>query len=152
MDIPRATPAVALKVFAVERFHLAVGEAEQVKQAVEDEAPEFGGVGHTVIACLRARPVAGDVDFAEKSGFAGQARFVAVERDDVGRAVAFQEPAIQFVYPPVVYEYDVDGGSIGLELLREKLTETFDVGAQAAVLRAEDLRAHRGPGDSHTPG
>jgi len=145
-------PAVALKVLAVKRFHLAVGKAEQVEQTVEHEAAKFGGVRNAVLACLGAGSVAGDIDFAEKSGFTGQARFVAVERDDVGRVVAFQEPAVQLVYPPVIHEYDVHGVRARLEILREKTAEALDVGAQAAVLRAEDLRAHRGPGDSHTPG
>jgi hypothetical protein len=115
-----------------------VGEAEQVEQTVKGEASEFGSIRHTVLACLGARPVAGNVDFSEKSGLTWQVRFVAAERDDVGRAVAFQEPAIQFVYPSVVHKHDVDGGSARLELLSEKPAEASEVGVQAAVLRTVD--------------
>ena len=117
---------------------MAVGKAEQVEQAVKDEAAEFGRVRDAVLACLGAGPVAGDIDLTEESRFTRQVRFVVVEGDDVGRAVALQEPAVQFVYPPVGYEYDVDGGSVRLEVLREKSAEPPDVGAQAFIPRAVD--------------
>ena len=107
--------SLLLKVSPVVRFHLAVSEAEEVEQTVEDEAAEFRGVGDTVLASLGTCPVAGDVDFTEQAWFTRELRLVAVKRDDVGRAVALQEPTIQLVYPSVGHEYHVDGGS-----LREK--------------------------------
>jgi len=109
-----------------------------MQEAVEDEAAELGCVGDTVFTRLGARPVAGDIDLAQQVRLAGQMSFVAIERDDVGRAVAFKEPAIQFVYPSVGNKYHVDGGSVRLEVSGEKSAEAPDVGAQAVVLRAVD--------------
>lgn len=85
-----------------------MGEAEQVEQSVESEAAEFGCVRDAVFARLLSRPVAGNVNFAQKAGLAGKLRLVAVEGDYVGRSVAMQEPAIERVNLPVRDKNEVD--------------------------------------------
>jgi len=117
-----------------------VGETEEVKESVEDEATEFRAICHAIFAGLGAGPVAGDIDFAKQAWFAGDARLVGVERDDVGGPVALQEPAVERVNLPVVDEDDVDHGRVRLEVARELPAEAPDVGAEASATGAVDLR------------
>ena len=126
------------EVLAVVWSHLGVRQTEEVEQAVEDEAAKLGTVRYIVFTRLCARPVAGDVDFAEQVRLARHMRFVAVEGYHVSGPVAFQELAVDLVDSSVRYKDEVDDRCARLEVARHLPAESSDVGAQAAVLRAVD--------------
>jgi hypothetical protein len=113
-----------------------MGQTEEVKKTVDNEATEFLGIRHTVLTGLNSGLVARDVDFAQQRFLTRQPWCVEVEGENVSGPVPVAEAEIQVVDVHVGGEDDVDCRVVGLEVATQPPDNAPDISDEPRVARA----------------